>query len=642
MNEFGYAGKILKINLSNGDITALSTADYADRFLGGRGIAAKIYWDAISTETKAFDEENCLIYITGPLAGFTRFSGSRWQLCGKSPEMEPESFSYANFGGSWGAWLKFAGYDGLVVTGKAEHPVYLFIDEKGVVEIRDAAFLWGKTTVETQAALKARLGKMVKTLEIGPAGENLVLFSTILAADNASGSSGFGSVMGSKKLKAIVIKVDEKKRPIAKEPEMLRSLGKEVLKLKKENDEDGHQKTLTGDLTACFGCINGCSRRSYKAENGINFKSFCQATIVYLRPAMKYYSDGTEVYRMATRLCDKYGLDTIVMEPLIDWIEKCYEAGILSEEETELPLSRIGSSEFIEELVRKITYREGFGDILAKGTIKAARHIGRGSEKLISPGIATRANESKDYDPRLILANSIIYATEPRRAIQLLHAISFPLRRWVWWRSGEFDDSFLSSDIFMDIAEKFWGSSVAGDLSTYEGKALAALKIQDYGYIKESSIFCDLAWPIYQVHSPDSKIRLGTIESRILSAVTGKEMDEKALMKTGERVFNLQRALLMKQGWCGREGDTLLRHHHEDPLEDNLYFSPGCFVPDKDGDAISRMGTVVGRNEFDNLKGEYYALRGWDEKSGFQKKEKLEDLDLDDIAVELEKEGLLK
>ncbi|MFC1942596.1 aldehyde ferredoxin oxidoreductase N-terminal domain-containing protein, partial [Chloroflexota bacterium] len=134
MAEFGYAGEILKVNLSDGNISRLSTADYAERFLGGRGIAAKLYWDMVPPQIKAYDPENCLIYITGPVAGFSRFAGSRWQVCGKSPAMEPESFSYANMGESWGSRLKYAGYDGLVVQGQADRPVYLFIHDD-VVEI---------------------------------------------------------------------------------------------------------------------------------------------------------------------------------------------------------------------------------------------------------------------------------------------------------------------------------------------------------------------------------------------------------------------------------------------------------------------------------------------------------------------------
>ena len=157
MTEFGYTGTILKIDLSGQKITRLNTAEYAERFLGGRGIAAKIYWDETTPETGALDPENRLIFITGPVAGFTRFSGCRWQICGKSPEMEPETFSYANLGGSWGAWLKYAGYDGIVVAGQAPGPVYLYIDSEGRVEIRNADHLWGRDTIETQEILQKLL-----------------------------------------------------------------------------------------------------------------------------------------------------------------------------------------------------------------------------------------------------------------------------------------------------------------------------------------------------------------------------------------------------------------------------------------------------------------------------------------------------
>ena len=139
MSEWGYAGKILVVDLTSRKASTLPTSAYASRFLGGRGIAAKIYWDMANPEVKALEPENCLIFITGPLAGFTRLAGCRWQIYGKSPEMEPEHFSYANLGGSWGAWLKYAGYDGLVVTGRADRPVYVYIDDAGSVEIKDAS-----------------------------------------------------------------------------------------------------------------------------------------------------------------------------------------------------------------------------------------------------------------------------------------------------------------------------------------------------------------------------------------------------------------------------------------------------------------------------------------------------------------------
>ena len=154
----GYAGAILRVDVSSGNISRQPTMDYAGDFLGGRGIAARIYWDEVPPGTGAFDPGNRLIFITGPLAGFSGLSGSRWQVCGKAPAMTPEQFSYANLGGRWGAQLKFAGFDGLVVHGRADRPVYLYIED-GAAQLRDASHLWGKRTVETRDILKSELEK---------------------------------------------------------------------------------------------------------------------------------------------------------------------------------------------------------------------------------------------------------------------------------------------------------------------------------------------------------------------------------------------------------------------------------------------------------------------------------------------------
>lgn len=280
MTGYGYAGEVLEVDLSANKMSKLDVWDYADRFLGGRGIAAKLYWDKTSPETAAFDAENCLVFITGPVAGFMGFSGCRWQICGRSPEMVPEAFSYANLGGSWGSWLKYAGYDGLAVYGKADKPVYILINN-GNPKIKDASYLWGKTTVETEDVLHSELGKDARVLSIGPAAENLVTFATILASENASGSSGFGSVMGSKNLKAIVIKADNRERPRAAEPERVKELATLVRRMRIKNFEDyGHVLPGKMKLTACYGCISGCTRFIYQAENGRTFKSFCQAADV--------------------------------------------------------------------------------------------------------------------------------------------------------------------------------------------------------------------------------------------------------------------------------------------------------------------------------------------------------------------------
>ena len=642
MSNYGYAGEIIKADLSDRSVTRLDTADYADRFLGGRGIGAKIYWDETSRDTKALAPDNCLVCTTGPIAGFTRFAGCRWQMCGKSPAMEPESFSYANFGGSWGTWLKYAGFDGIAITGKSKNPSWILIRNNSI-EINDAAHLWGKTTSETEDYFKKTLGKEARVMCIGPAGENLVSFAVVMASDNATGSGGFGSVMGSKNLKAVVILIDKKKKPVAYDPATLKALADTVFKLRTENYENyGHVELDKKRLKACYGCISGCDRQEFPDESGRKYKHFCQASAVYIERAIGYngLEKGLEVNRNANRLSDQYGLDTAVLMPLFDWLSACYKAGILTEEETGLPLSKIGSLEFVKELFEKISYRKGFGNILADGTIKAAESVGRGSEKFISAVIGTRANETRDYDPRYMLVNALIYPFEPRRAIQLLHATSLVIARWQNNIAG-FDDAHISPEKFKEIAREYWGSIEAGDFGTFEGKALAAKKIQDYGYMKESLVICDLAWPIYPVKLKTDDSGFSTIESKILSAITGRNIDEAAFSLIGERIFNLQRAIMIRQGTGGKEGDTIMDFYHEEPL-DSMFKNPECIAPGKERELISRKGYILDRNSFEKLKDEYYLLRGWDAETGFQTSAKLKELDMEDIALGLDKLGLLR
>ena len=343
---------------------------------------------------------------------------------------------------------------------------------------------------------------------------------------------------------------------------------------------------------------------------------------------------------LAGRLCDTYGIDTAVLSPMIGWLEQCYQKGILSEEEAGLPLSRIGSIEFIEALVEKLCHRDGFGDALAQGVSRAARQIGRGSERLFSAIALASSGESIDYDPRLILANAIGYATEPRRAVHIHHATVLPLKRWLNWTEGRWKDAHLTTEILRGIAEGHWGGPAALDFSTYDGKALAAKRIQDYGYVKESLILCDLVWPIYQVRDIDRSLRRCTLESRILNAITGRQTDEAELIKIGERVYNLQRAILARQGWGGRKGDSLPDFLFTDPLK-FTFFDPECLAPGNDGERISLRGAVIDRAGFERLKDDYYALRGWEVSSGLQTKAKLKELQLGDVAEDLAKMGMV-
>jgi aldehyde:ferredoxin oxidoreductase len=492
--------------------------------------------------------------------------------------------------------------------------------------------------METCETLRAELGPGTRVLAIGPAGENRVSFSTLLADDGASASGGFGAVMGSKMLKAIAVAGNEK--PIAADPDRLRRLSQVAVKLRKGAWE-GHIPIIPKRTKPkpCYGCT-GCFRQSYEAEGGRQFKFHCQAADIYRRPAEKYYNEHNEVPLLAIRLCDTFGLDTAVTQPMIEWLVKCHKEGVLQEKEVGLPLSKIGSAEFIEGLIRKISFREGFGDLLARGTTRAARSVGKRAEELSSYVILTRANDLRDYDPRLFIANGLLYATEPRRPIQQLHEMGHALIRWLGWLKGK-EGSYLSTEVLGRIAGKFWGGPLAADFSTYEGKALAAKKIQDRAYAKESLVLCDIFWPILWVKYSEDHVGDPTLESQIFSAVTGRKVSPEALDELGERVFNLQRALLLREGWGGREGDHLLNYLFKEPLQ-FVRFNRECIVPGRDGNPVSRRGEMINREEFENLKSEYYELRGWDVTSGFQTKGKLKELEMEDIARDLEGSGLLK
>ena len=634
----GYAGALLRVNLSTGHIAKVPTDAYADLFLGGRGIAARVHWNEVPPGCEALDPENRLTFMTGPICGVPGFSGSRWQVCGKSPIHD--QFSYANLGGSWGAQLKFAGYDGLVVEGKADGPVYLWVKNDGV-EIRDAAHFRGMGAIATRERLKEELGKSARVAAVGPAGENRVTFATLLADNDSSGSSGVGAVMGSKNLKAIAVRgqgkvetassdrVDELRRRV-------RELNASKADLIRDFLETADKTKLKKDV--CYGCIDGCIRATYEGPEGQSGKFFCQPSYFYQTRAQRYYGQANDVPFQAAKLCDDYGMDTRAVETMIMWLSRCHKSEILTEERTGIPLSTMGSMEFIDMLVRKIAFREGFGDVLAEGTLRAAEIVGQESDRFITDYMI-RTGENSVYGPRLYLTTGILYAMEPRMPIQQLHEISVQLVMWTLTQMG-LDKMYLTSEVLRAIAKRVWGSEIAADFSTIEGKALAAAKIQDRQYAKECLILCDFSWPI--AHSLNTEDHMGdpTLESRICAAVTGRDVDEEGLYKIGRRVFYLQRAILAREGRKGREGDSLPEFEYTVPLKGD-FGNPNCMVPGKDGEPFYRKGMVVDRGEFEKMKDEYYETRGWDVSTGLQRQAELEELGLGDVAKTLETEGLL-
>ena len=207
MNEmYGYAGKILRINLTSKTTEEVPITNYVPKYVGGRSIANKIFWDEVPEGVKAFDPENKLIYMTGPTTGTGIPSGGRTVFTSISPNSLPEQYSWSGMGGWFGSELKFAGYDGLIIEGQADEPTYVYIEDEKV-EFLSAEKIWGQYVHETQEMLEEIHGKDVKSFVIGPAGENLIRISSITTAnDNAAAKSGFGAVMGSKKLKAVTVR----------------------------------------------------------------------------------------------------------------------------------------------------------------------------------------------------------------------------------------------------------------------------------------------------------------------------------------------------------------------------------------------------------------------------------------------------
>ncbi len=413
-----------------------STSDYADSFCGGRGLAARLYWDEAKPDTSAFDADNLLVFATGPLAGVPVIGGSRWQVCGKSPANN--HFSYCNLGGRWGATLKFAGYDAIAVQGRSEKPVYILINDDGV-SFRDASALWGKGAIETREALKAELGDAARVATIGPAGENLAVMATILADQDSSGSGGLGAAMGSKKLKAIVV-ITSKGRAQVAQPEKLqeltsyyRTLTRIPLKSSTYRYSDelvpsfGRAKMKKAD--PCYGC-RGCTRRLYEAEDGKKGKFMCASALFY-QPWVVHHHGGwkDDVAFYATKLIDDYGLDSKAIDHTIGWLHACHKAGILTDEGTGIPISKAGSLEFIETLTRKIAFREGFGDLLAKGIHAAAEAVGPEAVETDRErglpghaGVRTALRSETVHPPCDLLCHGAEVAHEPVARVRGAHA----------------------------------------------------------------------------------------------------------------------------------------------------------------------------------------------------------------------------
>ena len=639
-NIYGWCGKILKIDLSDLRATELNTMDYADRFLGGRGIATRIYWEEVEPDVGAFDPANRLIFMSGPLGATGTQGASRFEVVGKSPMLMPEGFCYGNLGGFFGPYLKRAGYDGIVISGRSEKPVYLWIHD-GKAQILDASLLWGKGVYDVRNILKETHGKNVRFVTTGVAGENMCRSANLMTDNEGSATGGFGAVMGSKNLKAVAVLGTG--NPLVAKPDELKELNQLTVHLNKRDPLlapfPEEQVRRTGK-SSCYQCGLDCKyRNSYRTASGKDVLRKCQSMFVYLPWVFGRPGESTETAVDATGICNDLSICTMEMYNIIQWLVTCYRSGYLTDKETGLDISKLGTHEFFESLANMIAYREGFGDILARGLLRAGEKLGEEAKAYFSNEVSG-VGDGATYSAREYLMNGLLYALEPRQPIAMLHETSWLTGLWVMNQSNP-KSSPVTSEVFRAAATKYWGHEKAWDLNTHEGKAMAAAKIIDRTYVKDSLLLCDSCWPIMVSWNTPDHVGDPELESRIFSAVTGIETDEAGLNQYGERIFNLQRGILLREGRRSKEDDVPEEFNFTVPIE-TVFMNPDVIVPGSGEEVLSRKGQTLDRNVFEKMRKEFYELRGWDTESGLQKVETLERLGMPDLVEDLKRIGLIE
>ncbi|OGP54389.1 MAG: hypothetical protein A2Y65_09350 [Deltaproteobacteria bacterium RBG_13_52_11] len=630
---YGWMGKTLHVNLNNSEIKTIATQPYAEQYLGGRGIASRIYWETVMPETKAFDPENRLIFMTGPMVATGAQASTRLSVVGKSPTTIPEGYCYGNLGGYFPAELKKAGFDGVVIEGRAPKPVYLWIHDDEA-ELLDASSLWGEGAYRTGEMLQQVHGEKAHFLTTGVAGENLVRTAVIVASHHSVSSAGFGAVMGSKNFKAMVVRGTGK--PSVAEPDRLKELNRYTVKISKRvrlsmppTVAATHHEHLLEVIGkgGCYQCGLECIRGLYRYGQRLEGYRKCQAQGYYLPWKYSQEDEPVETFFDAPTLADDYSIDTWDLESMINWLYACYQSGALTEQETGLPLSRMGTREFLEKLLHSIAYREGFGDVLAEGLVRAGEKVSDKARAMFPYNLAPIGVHDL-FPPRVIMVHALLYPMEPRVHHNVLHETAWVYLAWVF-NQLEPGLTPITTKVVHDIARAFWGSDEAGDLSAYKGKALAAIKVQNRNYSRDSLGLCDFAYPItYSFNTPDH-VGDPDLEAKIFTAVTGIAGEE--VDRCGERVCNLQRAILVREGRRVPEADFPPEYNFTEPLQAIPHF-PAMVVPGPDEEIVDIKGKILDRDKFTSMLKEYYRLRGWEEETGLPKAETLAALGLDDLT----------
>lgn len=699
---YGYVGKILRVNLTTGEISTFSSEKYQDLYLGGKGMAARLYWDEIGPEVKPFDPENKVMFTSGPLNGTGIMQAAKGCIAGKSPVWHPVNTFTFGTTANFAPMMKRAGFDAIIIEGKADHPVYLWI-YNGHCEIRDAWDMWGKTTRNTRELIYRKHNKKVVTATIGPAGENLVVSACVsVAANQVFGRGGFGAVMGSKMLKAVAVYGDT---PIqVAQPMKILEFNRDrskfnAIKIGEKRIVDG--KEIVGkpfeETAACnFGSVGAETQLREMARRGeVQIKpNGCEACAVFCRTKF-HFKDGSQPdtsvicssnigwsipeaihnkWQKKMLGCDSYNFaqtlddvglnmnDFCILAPLYgcrgpfdenehiegsllggDWIYQAYLFGILTNENTGLPWELFGTKEFNDKFLEMITYRKGFGDILANGFRYATEYIynheefGPNREKIRF--IYERIN-AKAGNMGCLEHGHGQYVPNPGRSIYAAvgdRTGSEPEFQW-----GKM--SKYPSDTPEAVREKWIGEGANKLLDPfYWGPevAHAVVRHEDYCNVIDSLHICAVGQMLGGVslaaytnraipktrdyedwlyHSPHGG-------SEAMEAVTGKPISLAELDRIGSRITHLVRAIWVRDGYTtvkddfwGNEVDALwpMQYERKDPQGRNYNLKEG----------------------FEATIEDYYLERGW--VGGVPTRATLEAYDLKDVADDLEARGLLK
>jgi len=613
--RYGWTGKILNVDLSERKTkTEEIDASVQERFLGGRGINVWILYQQLKDSVDPFDPQNPLVFGAGPLVGTLIPGNGRFNVSSRSPLTT--LLGDSNAAGLWAPSLKKAGFDGMVIKGRSETPVYLLLtDEK--VEIRDASSLWGKTVSETDREIRLEHGRRAHVVAIGPAGENLVRYASVMNdVDRAAGRTGNGAVMGAKKLKAIVI---SGKRPVpVADPKKVHSVAQDIKAamlsapsyksrsqlgtpmvillynqmgvLPVKNHQTGvfdAAEKISGErlkekyvtrLKSCYGCPVHCSRFSKVPEGrfrGIRMEGPEFETICFM--GSNIVNDDLESILYLNRRLNDLGMDSISTGGAIAYAMECYERGLIGPNDADGLDLAWGNTETVIRLIEKIAYRQGFGNLLAEGVRLASRRI-KGSDRY---ALHVKGMEVPAQEVRGLKAWGLGWATSSRGGD---HCRAFPVMETVWSPQQ---------------ALAFFGTEKAADRFAYEGKPAMVKWAEDLGAVIDSLGLCKIAYVSLGI-SPD-------LIASAYQAVTGIKTDPDQLLKAGERINNLERLLNLRLGLTPSM-DTLPSRFIDEPLPEG----PGK------GESIKIQPMVE----------EYYRLRKWDLNSGYPENEKLNELSL--------------